>query len=164
MCSCKQTHTSHVMFHLAKSLPIQITICTHYTDCAIFRDQRSFTHFGIDVFSHQRDPVIILLIDTAPAADQLPHVRQHGGWALGLHTVHRAHVHSWQTHRQVKKWEADDGQKEFRTEVTWQSSSVRDQTRWDLSLCPYFVSNGECILQFHMSQATNHLHLQIVLY
>ncbi len=82
----------------------------HITDCAIFRVQRSVTHFGIDVFSHQGDSVIILLIDTAPAADQLPHVRQHGGWALGLHLVHRDHVHSWQTHRQEKKWEAEEVQ------------------------------------------------------
>lgn len=162
MCSCK--HTRHMWCSIWPKAFRFKSLCTHYTDCAIFREQRSVTHFGIDIFSYQRDPVIILLIDTAPAADQLPHVRQHGGWALGLHLVHRDHVHSWQTHRQVKKWEADDGQKEFRTEVTWQSSCVRDQTRWDLSRCPHFVSNGECILQFHMSEVTNHLHLEKVLY
>lgn len=81
--------TGHVSFgqkpsHSKKSPSVHIK----------FRDQWTVTYFGIHVFSHQRDPVIILLIDAAPAADQLPHVRHHGGWALGLHLVHRARVHS----------------------------------------------------------------------
>ncbi len=132
MCSCKHRHTSHVMFHLAKSLPIQITLYTLQT--VLYLEFSDPLHIlGLMYFLTKVTPssfcwlTLLPLLTSCLTSDSMVDERWVFIWCIEIMSTPDKHT----DRRRSEK------QKKFRTEVTWQSSCVRDQTRWDLSVSSF---------------------------